>query len=412
MDRIIRVSNLSYEINSNSILNDVTFDVIKGEFISIIGPNGAGKTTLIKCLSNNLGYNGEIQLKHKNIKQYTLKEKARVIGVVPQEYTLPFNFKVSDVVRMGRNPYYDKFMKQSENDSEMIYMAMHDTHTYQYKDRYYNSLSGGEKQRVLTARALAQNPEVLLLDEITSNLDIHNQLEILELIHDKNRINGVTVISIMHDLNLASRFSDRILLLINGKLEIVDTPKQVIQEDILSKAYHMEMLIRENRVLRFNEVMPLRITRETTQKKEKIHIISGGGTGEYLIEKLYSMRYQLSCGILYEGDSDLDVCRSLKIDYVSEKPFSSFESKTIHENDHKIKDAHCIILTDVPIGRYNLENIRSISEINDKKIIILHAINRDYTNGEADQMIEDMLKKDNVFKAMNLQELFSMLDNI
>jgi len=406
LDKLIEVKDLSFKINDKSIVDNLSFTINKGEFVSIIGPNGAGKTSLMRCLSNNLKFEGEIRLKDKNIKNYGMKEKARIIGVVPQEYSLPFNFKVHDIVKMGRNPYLKKNQSIDKADSNIIIKAMQQTNTYEYKDRFYNSLSGGEKQRVITARALTQEPEILFLDEFTSNLDIHNQLEIIELIYEMNRLKGITVLSIMHDLNMASRFSDRILLMIDGKMEIFDTPENVMKEEILSKAYKMEMIIRENKVLNCSEVVPLRVKNKEPRKNQRIHVVSGGGTGEYILEKLYAMGYDLSCGILADGDSDLAICRSLDIDCVFESPFSDFTAETIRENETRIKEADIILMTDVPFGHNNLVNLKSIEKINDKKIIILHGVNRDHVRGEADRIIAQMKKKDNVFEAMNLGELF------
>lgn len=410
MEKVLEINNLSYEINNKKILDDINFSVNVGEFISIIGPNGAGKTTLIKCLANNLKYDGAIHLFSKNIKDYSMNEKAKLIGVVPQEYSLPFNFKVNEIVKMGRNPYIKKNRGVSHSDIEIVEKSMLQTNTLKYKDRFYNSLSGGEKQRVIIARALAQQPKVLYLDEITSNLDIHNQLEILELIYEMNRLKGITVISIMHELNLASRFSDKILLLIEGKIEMFDTPSNVFKEDILSKAYNMEMLIRENKVLRFNEVIPMRVRRSLADKNINIHIICGGGTGQYIIEVLYSKKYNLSCGIISEGDSDFDLCKNLNIECISEVPFSKFTNDTINKNMVAINKSDIILITDVPIGNQNIENLKCIEKINDKKIIILHTINRDYINGEADLLIDKIKTKNNVFIAINLKELFDLIE--
>lgn len=407
MDKLIEVKDLSYKINGKQIIDNLSFSINKGEFVSIIGPNGAGKTSLMRCLSNNLKFEGEVRLKGKNIKEYGMKEKARIIGVVPQEYSLPFNFKVHDIVKMGRNPYLKKNQSIDRSDSDIIIKSMQQTNTYEYKDRFYNSLSGGEKQRVITARALTQQPEILFLDEFTSNLDIHNQLEIIELIYEMNRLKGITIVSIMHDLNMASRFSDRILLMIDGKMEIFDTPENVLKEEILSKAYKMEMIIRENKVLNCSEVVPIRVKNKDPRKNKRIHVVSGGGTGEYILEKLYAMGYDLSCGILAEGDSDLIICRSLGIDCVFESPFSAFGAVTIMQNETRIHDADIILMTDVPFGHNNLVNLKSIQNINDKKIIILHGVDRDHVHGEADRIIEEMRKKDNVFEAKNLGELFN-----
>jgi iron complex transport system ATP-binding protein len=407
LDKLIEVKDLSFNINGKQIIDNLSFSINKGEFVSIIGPNGAGKTSLMRCLTNNLKYEGEVRLKDRNIKEYGMKEKARIIGVVPQEYSLPFNFKVHDIVKMGRNPYLKKNRNIDRSDSDIIIKSMQQTNTYEYKDRFYNSLSGGEKQRVITARALTQQPEILFLDEFTSNLDIHNQLEIIELIYEMNRLKGITVLSIMHDLNMASRFSDRILLMIDGKMEIFDTPQNVLKEEILSKAYKMEMIIRENKVLNCSEVVPIRVKNKEPRKNQRVHVVSGGGTGEYILEKLYAMGYDLSCGILAEGDSDLMICRSLGIDCVFESPFSVFGPATITQNESRIHDADIILLTDVPFGHNNLVNLKSIKNINDKKIIILHGVDRDHVHGEADRIIEEMSKKDNVFEVQNLGELFS-----
>lgn len=407
MDKIIEVANLSYDINGKKIVDGLSFAVNKGEFISIIGPNGAGKTSLLRCLSNNLKFDGAVRLMGKNIREYGMKEKARIIGVVPQEFNLPFNFKVHDIVKMGRNPYLKKNQGLDKSDRDIIIKAMHQTNTLEYKDRFFNSLSGGEKQRVITARALTQEPEILFLDEFTSNLDIHNQLEIIELIYEMNRLKGITVLSIMHDLNMASRFSDRIMLMIDGKMEVFDAPENVMREEILSKAYKMEMIIRENKVLNCSEVVPLRVKNQVPAKNRKIHVVSGGGTGEYILEKLYAMGYDLSCGILAEGDSDLSICRSLGIDCVHDSPFSMFGSKSIRQNDIRIQEADMILLTDVPFGHNNLVNLKSIEGIDDKSIFILRGVNRDHVHGEADKIIQHMKKKPNVVEVMNLGELFS-----
>ena len=412
MEKMIEVKDLSFEINDKLILDNIQMYVEKGEFISIIGPNGAGKTTLVKCLNKNLNYRGQVNLKGKDLNSYSFKEKARIVAVVPQEYNLPFNFKVMDIVRMGRNPYHRKFENSDSIDSEIVNMALHQTNTYEFKDRFYNSLSGGEKQRVVAARALAQEPEILFLDEITSNLDIHNQLEVLELIRKINKENGMTVVSIMHDLNLASRFSDRILLLIGGKIEIFDKPSKVINEQVLSKAYNMEMIIRENRILDFSEVVPLRIKRDLNRKNIKIHVVSGGGTGEYILEKLYSMKYDLTCGILLSGDSDLDICNSLNIEYVCEKPFSEISEESMENNKIFMNEADLILLTDVPFGKANVENLEMVSKIENKPVIVLENRERDHMDGFVDSVLEAMYKRKNVHLVEKYNDIFGIISNL
>jgi iron complex transport system ATP-binding protein len=409
MEIVMEAEQLSYQINGKKIIDSVSFSIFKGEFVSIIGPNGAGKTTLMRCLSNSLKHIGTIRLKGRDIRTYDAKEKARAIAVVPQEYTLPFNFIVQDIVKMGRNPYLKKNQSLYEDQDDKVAIAMKQTGVEEFKHRYYNSLSGGEKQRVITARALAQDPEILFLDEFTSNLDVHNQLEAVEMVYELNRLKGLTVIAIMHDLNLAARFSDRILLLIDGKLEIFDVPEQVINEFVLSKAYRMEMIVRKNKLLNANEVIPIRVKGNQKKKNVKIHVISGGGTGEYILEKLTAMGYEVSCGILAEGDSDISVCESLGLEYISDDPFSSFKGESIHKLKKCLKKVDQIVVTDVPFGRNNLVNLMELASVPEKKISILHGVDRDYVGGEADELINQLKKRNNVIEAMNLDQLFKAI---
>jgi len=413
MDKILKVRNLNYSVSDIDIIKDINFDVLKGEFVSIIGPNGAGKTTLIKCLADNLDYTGTVELKNTPIKKYTKKEKARIISVVPQEYSLPFNFKVIDVIKMGRNPYRNNKGKKEDNKNDnFIYNSMVQTNTYNLRNRFYNSLSGGEKQRVITARAIAQNTDIIFLDEVTSSLDMHHELEIIELIHRLNREKEITVVSIMHDLNIASRFSDRILFLNDGEIVEYDTPEKVFNIKNLSKAYNMEMMIRDNKLLNYKEIVPLRVNRNMDKKDKNIHIICGGGTGEYIIEKLFSEKYNISCGIIHDGDSDVRVCDSLNVECIKEKPFSEFSLKAVKEYIEIIQESDIIIITDVPFGKHNITNLRILKEYKDKKIIILHNKNRDFINGESDKIIEKLKSRKKVYYAYNLKELFEYIREI
>lgn len=412
MESIIELKNITLKYGDYEVLRDISFNIKKGEFTSIIGPNGAGKSTVLKAIMKNIELaSGDISIKGKSIKNITHKEKACIIGFVPQEFNISFDFTVYDIVAMGRNPYIAKFKKSKFDDKKIIEESLQKTNTYEFKDKYFNSLSGGEKQRVIIARALAQQPEILILDEATSSLDIHHQLDILELIHSLNREDGLTVLTIMHDLNLASRFSDKIVLLSKNGVIKSGTPSEVIDEQVLKNVYDMDMVVRENKLLSYTEIIPLRIRKSKEEKNIHVHIICGGGTGEYIIQKLYSERYKISCGILIEGDSDLDICRSLNLDYVVEYPFSKFSEESIAKNKEYIDNSHVIIVTDVAIGYGNFDNIKLIENIRDKKIIILHSVNRDFVNGEYEKILTELTKFDNVKYAMNLKELFNFLNN-
>lgn len=408
---IIEISNMKIKYGDFEVVKGVDINIKKGEFVSIIGPNGSGKSTILKGINKNIDLStGDVFIKGKNLNSISYKEKAKIIGFVPQEFNVAYDFSVYDIVSMGRNPYTKRFGKAYNNDSLVVEDALKKTNTFKFKDKNFNNLSGGEKQRVITARALAQEPEILILDEATSNLDIHHQLDILELLHWLNREEGMTVVSVMHDLNMASRFSDKLILINKGLVVKEGSPYEVLKEDILNKVYNMEMIIRDNKILSSKEIVPLRVRKAHVDKNIKVHIICGGGTGEYIIQKLYSERYIISTGILNEGDSDLELCRNLGIDYVGEHPFSTFSVGNIAKCKEYINDSNVIIITDVAIGWGNFKNIKMIENIKNKHIIILHSIDRDFVDGEYENIINNLKRYENVSYVMNLKELFERID--
>lgn len=408
---IIEIKNMKIKYGDYEVIRDISFNIRKGEFVSLIGPNGAGKSTVLKGINKNIDLSsGEIFLKGISLKDITFKEKAKIIGFVPQEFNISFDFTVFDIVSMGRNPYHKRFGKVNYKEHLIVEDALKKTNTFIYKDKNFNNLSGGEKQRVIMARALAQEPEILILDEATSNLDLHHQLDILELVHWLNREEGITVISVMHDLNLAARFSDRLILIDGGQIIKEGTPDEVLQEDVMNNVYDMEIVIRNNKLLSSKEIVPLRVRRAKEDKKIFVHVICGGGTGEYIIQKLYSERYKISAGILNEGDSDLELCRNLNISFVKENPFSVFSDESKIKMMEYINQSDVIIITDVAIGWGNFDNIKLIENIKNKRIIILHSTNRDFVKGEYEKIIDKFKKYDNVSYVMNLKELFERID--
>jgi len=263
MDAIYEVKNLKFRYLENWVLDDVSFEVIEGEILGIIGPNGSGKTTILRLLSRVLTpQQGEIYLQKKNIFQFQQREIGRIVGVVPQENYFPFPFTVGEVVLMGRSPWLSGFGFERNEDLQIASEAMALTNTLGLSNRLIFELSGGEKQRVIIARALAQKPQVMLLDEPTVYLDIGHQVEIYDLIKKLNAEKRLTVIIVSHDLNLASGYCDRLLLLDRGAIYEMGTPKEVITEENLSRVYHSKVLVEENpvtgapRVTLLSKLMP------------------------------------------------------------------------------------------------------------------------------------------------------------
>jgi iron complex transport system ATP-binding protein len=223
--------------------------VEKGEFLGVIGPNGSGKTTLLKILYRLLSpQKGEILFELVPMRKMDRNDIAKRIAVVAQETQLLFPFSVLETVLMGRSPYLGHLMFESEKDLEIAKKAMEWTKVFPFSERPMDELSGGERKRVFIARALAQEPEVILLDEPTANLDIHHQIDFLDLILTLNRERGLTIVMASHDMNIASEFCDRLILLQDGRIYKMGTPDEVITKENIESVYGCEVWIDQNPV--------------------------------------------------------------------------------------------------------------------------------------------------------------------
>ncbi len=239
MSTLITISQLRWQVQNKIILQNINFNVRKGEVIGIIGPNGAGKTSLLRCLTNqanilnNSQITGNIQLKNRAITQFSAKEIAQHFAVVMQKSDSIFALSVQDVMKMGLLPHKTLFSLDSDHDKAQISLALKKVGLDHALHDHFNQLSGGEQQRVLIARALVQASQILILDEPTNHLDVYYQHQVLQLV---NKLN-ITVIMTVHDLNLASLYCQRLLLLNQGQLICDGSPEEVLTPKQLSQVF-------------------------------------------------------------------------------------------------------------------------------------------------------------------------------
>ena len=247
---MLNIKNLFCGYPSGFTINNISFEVKKKEFLGIVGPNGSGKTTLLKAITKLLKpQKGEIILDGENIWEIDFKEIARKIAVVPQTLNMEFDISVEEFVFLGRIPHRKVFQfLETKVDESIIQDAMILTETIELKERAMNNLSGGEIQRTAIARALAQQPQLLLLDEPTAHLDIGHQIRLLDLLRKLNRENLLTIIAIFHDLNLASEYCDRLLLFKDGKIHSSGKPEEVLTYQILEEVYNTVIVVQRNPV--------------------------------------------------------------------------------------------------------------------------------------------------------------------
>ena len=240
------------------IIKDISFKVEKGEFLCIIGPNGSGKSTLLKSLTKLLKPGkGSILFEGKDIYSFTTIEFSRRAAFVPPDISVSFSFRVEEIVSMGRNPYMNRFASLNDSDKKSIHEAMELTGIVSLKDRFIDELSTGETQRVIIAQAIAQETDVIFLDEPTSHLDIGHQTEIFDLLKKLQKEKGRTIILVSHDLNMASEYSDNLILMANGMLHSIGLPMDVLNYKAIEEVYNAVVVVRDNPMSGKPHVIPV-----------------------------------------------------------------------------------------------------------------------------------------------------------
>ena len=241
---VVRVRGLNLHYGHQQVLKDLSLAIEKGEFFVVIGPNGSGKTSLLKVLAHLLKpAGGSVELLGKPLFAYGRGELARCLALVPQQMPLDFPFTVRETVLMGRSPHLGLLGVEGRQDHALAREAMDFTGVRHLEDRRLDQLSGGERQRVIIARAICQQPQVILLDEPTASLDPAHQVHIMDLLERLRQEQGITVVMVSHDLNLAALYADRLLLLREGEALTVGSPREVLTVGTLRHCFGCEMLV-------------------------------------------------------------------------------------------------------------------------------------------------------------------------
>ncbi len=241
---MLKIEGLSVSYGLRRVLHDVSLEVNSGEVVALIGPNGAGKSTLVRAVSGVIpAQSGRIFSDDRDLTTLPPMQRARLLAVVPQAASLPAAFTVWETVLMGRTPYLNFLGQTSARDEEIVRFTLQRVDALDLAERRVGELSGGEQQRVLLARALAQSTPILLLDEPTAHLDLHYQVGLLELVSKLARKDHLAVLLALHDLNLAACYADSLVLLVDGKIKAAGTPRQVLTSELISQTYHLPVQV-------------------------------------------------------------------------------------------------------------------------------------------------------------------------
>ena len=389
---MIRICDLHFGYTGQPVLRGINLEIRQGEILGILGPNGCGKSTLLRLLRGVLNpAEGQILWNGREATYFTRKEMARQAAVVPQSLALPFPYPVGEMVMMGRFAHQAGFAGPTAEDRRAVEQALAVTDTLHLRKRSVIDLSGGELQRVLLARALAQQTPVLLLDEATSHLDLDHRLEIADLLVRLNRDTGQTVVQVSHDLDLAAETSDRVLLLsADGRVAACGPPAEVLTAANLKEVFRVDVKVEANPYTGAPRIFPLKPVHHWQGAAPKIHLVCGGGSGGELLRRLQTAGCTVTAGPLNQGDSDQILATVLGLETVQEQPFSAMSPATLTATRQLCNNADLLIVAPTCWGTGNLAILDLVCEQLQKRPVILvaPAEEQDFADGKAWQQLE------------------------
>ncbi|HEY9724658.1 MAG TPA: ABC transporter ATP-binding protein [Oscillatoriaceae cyanobacterium] len=379
------------------VLEQLDFAIAPGEFVGILGPNGTGKSTLLKTVARLLPpHAGQLTLFGTPLERYDARALALKAAFVPQELPPDAGWRVHEIVGLGRFPHQRGWGFASMEDRRAVAEAIVLCGLDELRERTMETLSGGQRQRVYLARAIAQGAPLLLFDEPTSHLDISHQLDFFRLVGRSIQERGVTVVAVLHDLNMAAQFCDRLLVVKEGLLLADGPPETVIVPELVEAAFGLQVEVRRHAQTGRPYILPL-LRRGTGllagsgrlrgQPRARLHALVGGGAGDRLLPELYRMGYEVGVGVINMLDSDQVLAARLGMPAITEAPFSPASDASLALLGEQLRAAQAVVVGNVAFGSGNVANLRVLLEQASERAIFLLAdqaiADRDFTGGEA-----------------------------
>ena len=353
---IIEVDGVTVQFGDVTALAEVSLTVEPGRFIGLVGPNGSGKTTLLRTISGVLSPDtGSIRVAGYGVGSTSQRAISRKVAVVPQDTSLTFDFSVRELVAMGRTPYVSRLGRADRADRDAVEAALARTAVADLADRSVTAVSGGERQRVLLARTLAQDTPIMLLDEPTASLDINHQLRTLDLVREL-AAGGKTVVAAIHDLNLAAHYCDELVLLGSGRRIETGSPETVLTEANLESVFGTNAVVTRHPVTGSTLVMALP-DRPSGNRRGRIHVVGGGGAAARLLYLFSAAGFEVSVGALNHEDADLETARMLGIEAVTVDPFGAVTEEAKATVESMVDAADVTVIGDIEVGEGNLPNL-------------------------------------------------------
>jgi iron complex transport system ATP-binding protein len=358
IENLIETREVSFSIADRQIIDRVSITVKRGEFVGLVGPNGAGKTTLLRLLIGVLSpTGGEILLEDRRLQEIRLRERARRVSYLSQETTTIFPYPVFDILLMGRYPFLGRFRRESESDLEKARRALAYVGLRGFEDRYFNELSGGERQLVLFAKILVQETDLLLLDEPTSNLDIKHQDQFFSMACELSR-EKKAIVAAVHNLNIASQYCSRLVLLHRGRVAVEGKPEEVLLSEQLDPVYETKTVVTRNTSTGAVVVNVAPRMQAGRYPMPLVHVIGGAGSAINLTRELVRLGYRISAGIAHEYDADQKLWQALEIPSLVIGAFSRITAEDLDKAYPMVEEADLTILCSFPVGPGNQGNLK------------------------------------------------------
>lgn len=348
------LDHLTVGYDKKPLIKDICIGIEKGEIVTLIGPNGSGKSTILKSITRQLKLvGGNVEFAGKKLHEISFRELSTKMAVVLTERMKPELMTCHDIVATGRYPYTGRLGMLTRTDEEKVEEAMRAVHAEELGGRDFNAISDGQRQRVLLARAICQEPEVIILDEPTSFLDIRHKLELLAILRRMAKEKGITVIMSLHEIDLAQKISDKIICVKGDSISHFGAPETIFREDIIRDLYDIDN----------GSFDPCfgSIELPRPEGTPRVFVLSGCGTGIPVFRRLQKENVPFAAGILYTNDIDYQLARTLAMETVTEKPFREISDEAFDRACALMKSCERVIDTGVTIGMCNrrMEELRA-----------------------------------------------------
>ena len=346
-DKYFELSNLSVGYNKNILIHDICLDIKKGEIVTLIGPNGAGKSTILKSITRQLEIiGGKVMFDSEEIRSISYKDLSTRMAVVLTDRLKTELLTCHDIVATGRYPYTGRLGILSHEDEDKVDKALAAVNAQELGSKDFNAISDGQKQRVLLARAICQEPEIIILDEPTSFLDIRYKLELLSILGRMAKENGITIIMTLHEIDLAQKISDKIVCVSGDHVTRYGTPQEIFKEDVIRELYDIDNGF-------FDPMFGSIELMKPSGEEPEVFIISSGGHGIPVYREMQKENIAFAAGVLYENDMDYRLARLLACEVVTEKPFEPIGDEAFERAMALVESCSRVINAGVTVGTQN-----------------------------------------------------------